>query len=66
MSAEKPVVEADSTEEVLQEIEEGQTGEMVGVTDNAIIFRNEIIVTDPEIKERVADALVDSVSGPQF
>lgn len=58
----KPVTQADSEEEVEEAIEDNG-GELVGMTDNAIVFRNEIIVTDPEIKERVADKLVESVGG---
>jgi hypothetical protein len=58
----KPVTEADSEAEVEEAIEDNG-GELVGMTDNAIVFRNEIIVTDPEIKERVADKLVESVGG---
>lgn len=55
----KPVRHADSAEDVMQRIDNGE--EVVDVADNAIVFRNEIIITDPEIKERVADALVESV-----
>lgn len=58
----QPVTEADSEAEVEQAIEDNG-GELVGMTDDAIVFRNEIIVTDPEIKERVADKLVQSVGG---
>lgn len=57
----KQVSEANGAGEVLEKIENGQ--ELVGVADNAIVFRNEIIITDPEIKERVADALVESMGG---
>lgn len=56
--SEKPVRQADSAEDVLARVE-GDADDLVGVTDDAIIFRNEIIITDPEIKERVADALVE-------
>jgi hypothetical protein len=58
----KPVTQAETEAEVEEAIEENG-GQLVGVTDNAIVFRNEIIVTDPEIKERVADKLVESVAG---
>jgi len=62
MNDNKPVTEADTEAEVEQAIEDNG-GQLVGMTDNAIVFRNEVIVTDPEIKERVADKLVESVSG---
>lgn len=63
----KPVFEADSEQEAMQLMQETETGELVDVTDNAIVFRNEIIVTDPEIKERIADKLVNQLSnGAQF
>lgn len=57
VSDHKPVVEADSEEEVLDHI--GDAEEIVGVADDAIIMRREIIITDPEIKERIADRLVE-------
>lgn len=54
----KPVREVNDADEVLRQVE---SDELVGVADNAIVFRNEIIITDPKIKERVADALVEQV-----
>jgi len=56
----RPVREVDDPEKLAQQVEEG---EMVGVADNAIVFRNEIIVTDPDIKQRIADTLVEEM-GP--
>jgi len=56
----KPVRAADSAEDVLDQVE---SDELVGVADNAIVFRSEIIVTDQQIKERIADRLVDEM-GP--
>lgn len=56
----KPVREVSDPDEVLQKVE---SDELVGVADNAIVFRSEIIVTDPEIKERIADALVEKMGG---
>lgn len=61
-NSDKPVREVDDEEELLEQVEQD---ELVGVADNAVVFRNEIIVTDPEIKERIADALVDQM-GPGF
>lgn len=58
----KPVTQADSEEDVEEAIEQNG-GEIVGMNDNAIVFRNEIIVTDEDIKERVAEKLVESVAG---
>lgn len=60
-SSDKPVRESTDPDEILRKVE---SDELVGVADNAIVFRSEIIVTDPEIKKRIADALVDSVGGP--
>lgn len=57
----RPVSEAQNADDILQKVEGGE--ELVGVADNAIVFRNEIIITDPDIKERVADALVDKATG---
>jgi adenine-specific DNA methylase len=56
-----PVTEATDEVELTEAVERNE--DLVGVTDDAIIFRNEIIVTDPELKERIADALVDKM-GP--
>lgn len=56
--AEKPVRESNSSEEVLEAVESDEE-QLVGVEDDAIVFRDEIIVTDPEIKERIADKLVE-------
>lgn len=56
--AEKPVRESDSSEDVLEAVESNEE-QLVGVEDDAIVFRDEIIVTDPEIKERIADKLVE-------
>ena len=54
-----PVREVNDERELREQME---TSELVGVADNAIVFRNEIIITDPEIKERIADALVDKMA----
>lgn len=51
------VTQAQSADDVLEKVDSGE--ELVGVADNAVVFRNEIIITDPDIKERVADALVE-------
>jgi hypothetical protein len=56
----KPVREVGDEEEILEQVENDQ---LVGVADNAIVFRSEIIVTDQEIKERIADRLVEKM-GP--
>lgn len=54
--SDKPVREVSDEREMMEQVE---SQELVGVADNAIVFRNEIIVTDPEIKKRIADALVE-------
>ncbi len=59
-NSEKPVREVTDETELLDQVEQDQ---IVGVADNAIVFRNEVIVTDPEIKKRIADALVDQMGG---
>ena len=59
-NSDKPVREVTDEAELLDQVEQDQ---IVGVADNAIVFRNEVIVTDPEIKKRIADALVDQMSG---
>ena len=56
----KPVRRVNNERELLEQVEQD---EIVGVADNAIVFRNEIIVTDPEIKARIADALVERMDG---
>lgn len=56
----KPVREVNDADELMQKVE---SDELVGVADNAIVFRSEIIITDPEIKERIADALVEKMGG---
>jgi hypothetical protein len=56
----KPVREVDDEQEILDQVENDQ---LVGVADNAIVFRSEVIVTDQEIKERIADRLVEKM-GP--
>ena len=56
----KPVRRVNDEGELLEQVEQN---EIVGVADNAIVFRNEIIVTDPEIKARIADALVERMDG---
>ena len=56
----KPVREITDETELRDQVEQD---EIVGVADNAIVFRNEVIVTDPEIKKRIADALVDQMGG---
>ena len=56
----KPVREVGDEQEILDQVENDQ---LVGVADNAIVFRSEIIVTDQEIKERIADRLVEKM-GP--
>jgi len=56
----KPVREVSDEKEILEQVEDDQ---LVGVADNAIVFRSEIIVTDQEIKERIADRLVEKM-GP--
>jgi hypothetical protein len=53
----KPVREANDATDVVEKME---SDELVGVADNAIVFRNEIIITDPDIKERIADRLVEA------
>lgn len=58
--ADKPVRESQDIEEIVAQAEEG---ELVGVADNAIVFRREVIVTDPDVKDRVAEALIDRM-GP--
>lgn len=62
-NSEKPVRAVDDQEELLEQVEQG---ELVGVADNAVVFRNEIIVTDPDIKARIADALVERMDGQGF
>ena len=59
----KPVREVDDEKEILEQIEDDQ---LVGVADNAIVFRSEIIVTDQEIKERIADRLVERMGPGEF
>ena len=59
----KPVREVDDEKEILEQIEDDQ---LVGVADNAIVFRSEIIVTDQEIKERIADRLVERMGPAEF
>jgi hypothetical protein len=56
----KPVREANDATDVVEKME---SDELVGVADNAIVFRNEIIITDPQIKERIADRLVEAAGG---
>jgi hypothetical protein len=58
--SDKPVREMSDGSEIVEKME---GSELVGVADNAIVFRNEIIVTDPEIKKRIADKLVQKM-GP--
>ena len=62
-NSDKPVRTVESEDELLEQVEQD---EIVGVADNAVVFRNEIIVTDPEIKERIADALVEQMGGRGF
>jgi hypothetical protein len=59
-NSDKPVRRVNDERELLEQVEQD---EIVGVADNAIVFRNEIIVTDPEIKARIADALVERMGG---
>jgi hypothetical protein len=59
----KPVREVDNADEILQKAE---SDELVGVADNAIVFRREIIVTDQQIKERIADQLVERMGPGEF
>ena len=59
----KPVREVGDEKEILEQIEDDQ---LVGVADNAIVFRSEIIVTDQEIKERIADRLVERMGPAEF
>lgn len=54
-----PITEATDEVELTEAVERNE--DLVGVTDDAIIFRNEIIVTDPELKDRIADALVEKM-----
>ena len=56
-----PVTEATNEVELTEAVERNE--DLVGVTDDAIVFRNEIIVTDPQLKDRIADALVEKM-GP--
>jgi hypothetical protein len=44
-------------------MEKAEEQELVGVADNAIIFRSEIIVTDPDIKEQLGKSLQERVDG---
>lgn len=57
-NSEKPVREVTDETELLEQVEQD---EIVGVADNAIVFRNEVIVTDSQIKERIADAMVEKM-----
>ena len=59
----KPVREVGDEQEILEQVEDDQ---LVGVADNAIVFRSEIIVTDQEIKERIADRLVERMGPADF
>ena len=59
----KPVREVSDEKEILEQVEDDQ---LVGVADNAIVFRSEIIVTDQEIKERIADRLVEKMGPAEF
>ena len=59
----KPVREVSDEKEILEQVEDEQ---LVGVADNAIVFRSEIIVTDQEIKERIADRLVERMGPADF
>jgi len=59
----KPVREVSDEKEILEQVEDDQ---LVGVADNAIVFRSEIIVTDQEIKERIADRLVERMGPAEF
>ena len=59
----KPVREVSDEKEILEQAEDDQ---LVGVADNAIVFRSEIIVTDQEIKERIADRLVERMGPADF
>ena len=59
----KPVRTVDDADEILQKAE---SDELVGVADNAIVFRREIIVTDQQIKERIADQLVERMGPGEF
>jgi hypothetical protein len=59
----KPVRSVDDADEILQKAE---SDELVGVADNAIVFRREIIVTDQQIKERIADQLVERMGPGEF
>jgi hypothetical protein len=56
----KPVREANDATDVVEKME---SDELVGVVDNAIVFRQEVIVTDPQIKEQIADRLVEAMGG---
>ena len=53
-NVDKPVREVTDEQELAEKIERDQ---VVGVADNAIIFRREVIVTDDEIKDRLADMM---------
>ena len=59
----KPVREVSDENEIFEQVEDDQ---LVGVADNAIVFRSEIIVTDQEIKERIADRLVERMGPAEF
>lgn len=59
----KPVREAHSADEILQKAE---SDELVEIADNAIVFRREIIVTNPEIQERIADRLIERMGPGEF
>lgn len=56
----KPVREVSDMSEL---VEKAETEELIGVADNAIIFRSEIIVTDPDIKEQLGKSLQERVDG---
>lgn len=53
-NVDKPVREVTDEQELAEKIERDQ---VVGVADNAIIFRREVIVTDDEIKDRLSDMM---------
>ena len=59
----KPVRTVDDADEILQKAE---SDELVEIADNAIVFRREIIVTNPEIQERIADRLIERMGPGEF
>jgi len=62
-NSDKPVRASNDAEEILQKAE---SEELVEIADNAIVFRRDIIVTNPEIQERIADQLIERMGAGGF